>query len=148
MAVDPIAALGTMGGPALMQQARLDAISEAAVPKTDTASISLRAPEGPAGGGQGVLSETGERVYNAIDRMGARIPELSSGADAQIVREKQALLPSSDAISPGKGDAKLASGEEGLVNLSKAFDHAVFMASVNQVISGISDTARSLIRQA
>ena len=85
------------------------------------------------------------RVYDAIDRVGVDLPSFKATAETRIEREKASMSPASEDISAG---AKAANpGEYGLEMISKAFDHAVFMASVNQVLSGVSDTARTLVRQ-
>jgi hypothetical protein len=85
------------------------------------------------------------RVYDAIDRVGVDLPAFKPTADTQIDREKAAMSPASQDISAGAQAAN--PGEYGQEMISRAFDHAVFMASVNQVLSGVSDTARTLVRQ-
>jgi hypothetical protein len=58
----------------------------------------------------------------------------------KLASQVETLNPTTDgALTPAK-DNKVEA-------LSKTFDHAIFMAMVNQVISGVSDTSRTLIRQ-
>jgi hypothetical protein len=131
MSIEAVAAIGKQtAAQAVQQPASLAAqpaqAADAAASQGTT--LSIRAQGASTMQPDGFSSQISTKVYDTIDKA------------------KQNLLPSSDAISPVPKQAK-AEGNSSLENLTKTFDHAVFMAMVNQVISGVSDTSRTLVRQ-
>ncbi|MEM7425500.1 MAG: hypothetical protein AAF441_05360 [Pseudomonadota bacterium] len=94
----------------------------------------------------GMSENIANHVYDTIETIGVELPPVQDTPASKVEKAKQALAPDSKLISAHTADAK-PQGNEALVALSKTFDHAVFMAMVNQVISGVGDTSRTLIRQ-
>ncbi|MCB1457721.1 MAG: hypothetical protein KDJ48_00355 [Nitratireductor sp.] len=111
----------------------------------DGLSLSARSMSVPQDPGLG--SELASKVYDAIDKVGVDIGHFEASGNTAVDKAKAAMSPANSAISPSAGPASPV-GDQGLEALGKAFDHAVFMASVNQVLSGVSDTSRTLIKQA
>ncbi|MEZ5792455.1 MAG: hypothetical protein R3D34_17305 [Nitratireductor sp.] len=130
--------------PVSQEPASLSA-SQQAAPSND--SLSLSARTAPVSQDSGFGDQLASKVYDAIDRVGVDIGRFEASGNSVVAKAKEAMTPSSSGISPANGPATPV-GEQGLAALGKAFDHAVFMASVNQVISGVSDTSRTLIKQA
>lgn len=108
--------------------------------------VNVRSSGTSAVSGENFASELGSRVYDTIDQVGVTLQSpQTSGAEA-LEKARKAITPESAALrAPGTETAQ--TGNDSLKALSKTFDHAVFMAMCNQVISGVSDSARTLIRQ-
>ena len=94
----------------------------------------------------GFTEKAASQVYNTVDNLGVTLPGVEDAVSTALNRAKMELQPASSDISPGTKPAS-PDGNEALVALSKTFDHAVFMAMVNQIISGVSDTSRTMIKQ-
>lgn len=112
-------------------------------------TISVR-PTGASGIEHPSATEAvGSKVYSRLDRLGVELKTASSGQDSAVAEAREKLMPPSDALKPTEQALSTAKGgnSQSVNMLNKAFDHAVFMATVNQVVSGVSDTARTLIRQ-
>ena len=89
-------------------------------------------------------------VHSTIERLGREIDLVETAAPSPAEEAKSALVSSSGDIAPGGPvEAGPVDGpDSNLVMLNKSFDHAMFMAMINQVISGVGDSSRTLIRQA
>ena len=90
-------------------------------------------------------------IHSTVERMGREIDIAEITAPSPAEEAKSSLIPASGEIAPG-GPVETSSVAEGresnIAMLNKSFDHAMFMAMVNQVISGVGDSSRTLIRQA
>ena len=89
-----------------------------------------------------ISDQIANKVYETLDRVGVKLAQ-PAGTSA-VDQAKRDIA--SERLSP-MAEGTTTTEHEGLANLSKAFDHAMFMATVNQVISGVSDTSRTLIKQ-
>ena len=94
----------------------------------------------------GMTENIASHVYDTIDIVGTELPPVKDTPTSKVNKLKEAMSPENKSISANPTVAK-PEGNEALQALSKSFDHAVFMAMVNQVISGVGDTSRTLIRQ-
>lgn len=86
-----------------------------------------------------------DNVYTEMDKM-----TVESGfgkANSPVDTYKTELAPKIDSISPMSKAAAENGPPESVKMLSRTFDHAIFMAMVNQVLSGVSDSSRTLIKQ-
>ena len=135
----PMTADATQPGRPPMQPA-----SPAGDPAAPT--ISIRPAANSTVEAQSIPETVGARIYEAIDAIGVGLKPKVAGDGARVDAAKQKLSPDADVLSVS-GKAPGAGGDEGLDMLNKAFDHAVFLAAVNQVVSGVGDTARTLVRQ-
>lgn len=149
MSIEVVAAIGKQtAAQAVQQPASLAAqplqVADAAASQGTT--LSIRAQGASSVQPDGFSSQISTKVYDTIDQIGVELPKVRSDGATAIDKAKQNLLPSSDAISPVPKQLKVK-GASALENLTKTFDHAVFMAMVNQVISGVSDTSRTLAKQ-
>ena len=86
-------------------------------------------------------------VHTKIDSLAKQMPSNmdSSGKD-EVSAAMRDMSPKEGEISSNTADAGDA-GTQKMDALNKSFDHAIFMAMVNQVVSGVGDTSRTLIRQ-
>ena len=110
------------------------------------ASVDTGAPVAVADGGNGFVNSIADTVFTEIESLSSKVPNFGS-QQSEVTTYKEQLVPSTESISPLQ-DTNIDNGKDKAVEaLSKTFDHAVFMAMVNQVISGVSDTSRTLIRQ-
>lgn len=145
MAIEALASVSTQTvkdarQAALTQPSAMEAPS---APQEPTLSVNVAPPQAQPGGG--FADQMANRIYDAIDRVGVELPRFEASAENRIDRAKEAISPQSETISAGpKAET---SGEDGIAMISRTFDHAIFMASVNQVLSGVSDTARTLVKQ-
>ncbi len=114
----------------------------------DATVISQQPAQASSLGEPGFTVNLSSQVYGTIDRLGVELPAVKGTGNMAVDQAKKALLPENSTISPVKSAQNKPTGNESLVALSKTFDHAVFMAMMNQVISGVSDTSRTLIKQA
>ena len=100
--------------------------------------------EGPLGE---LASQMLGSVHSRVETMSQNLPSsLKAVARDEVSSAKDAMSPKQEAIKPGEADAN-GKTDEAVSSLAQSFDHAIFMAMVNQVISGVGDTARTLIRQ-
>ncbi len=159
MTIPPVGAVGADPSQALKQVAQAaeqKSSSSEVSPTSNATSLSIsnsipaslevapqtsNAPTQP-----GFASSVLDGVYTQIDKLSSQVPnatEQVSPIDTlknQISSKVEGMSPSdATGLSPEK-DSKVDA-------LSKTFDHAIFMAMVNQVVSGVSDTSRTLIRQ-
>ena len=103
----------------------------------------------------GSLGEAASRmmgnVHSTVERLSSQVTVAETAAPSPAEDAKKALTASSPDLAPGgpapvTGD--ITGPDSNLAMLNKSFDHAMFMAMVNQVISGVGDSSRTLIRQA
>lgn len=115
---------------------------------SDMTVLSMQPSQASSIGQPGFAANLSSQVYGTIDKLGVELPQIQGSGNMAVDQAKKSLLPENNAISPVKAGAAKPTGNETLQALSKTFDHAVFMAMMNQVISGVSDTSRTLIKQA
>lgn len=86
-------------------------------------------------------------AHTKIDALAKQMPNKadSAGSD-EVAAAMREMSPKDADISSNAANAGDA-GNDKMDALNKSFDHAIFMAMVNQVISGVGDTSRTLIRQ-
>ncbi len=99
----------------------------------------------------GPLNTMANEVMGRVhDQVATVSQELSSSTQAiprdQVTIAKEDMSAKSDHLRTSVKSAA-DSKEDSHNALAKTFDHAIFMAMVNQVISGVGDTSRTLIRQ-
>ena len=91
-------------------------------------------------------------IHSTVERLGREIDMVETAAPSAAEDAKSALTPQSADLAPGgpaPADGTPIDGpDSNLAMLNKSFDHAMFMAMINQVISGVGDSSRTLIRQA
>ncbi len=98
------------------------------------------------GGNEGFVNSVADTVFTEIETLSSKLPNFG-GDQSAVDAYKQDLVPDNEAISPVKENGLDKGKDDAVAALSKTFDHAIFMAMVNQVISGVGDTSRTLIRQ-
>ena len=146
MAIEAVASVATQNTNALREAAINQAPARQA-PATQAMEPSLTVNVAPPQVQQQPTfgDQMANRIYDAIDKVGVELPKLEMSEGTRVDKAKAQISPQSEEISAGpKAET---SGEDGIVMISKTFDHAIFMASVNQVLSGVSDTARTLVKQ-
>ena len=90
-------------------------------------------------------------VHATVERLSSEVATVETQAPSPAEEAKKALTPQSADLAPGgpaPASADITGPDSNLAMLNKSFDHAMFMAMVNQVISGVGDSSRTLIRQA
>ena len=103
--------------------------------------------------GKAEFQQTLTNVYETIQEYATSNPADPNAAPTDpVAAEKEALLPSPYEIHPtsmAESDTSVTNPvqDNGTEVLVKSFDHAISLALLNQVISGISSTTSSLIRQ-
>lgn len=85
-------------------------------------------------------------VYTKIDELSSKVPNATETA-SPIDTYKNDIASQVESLNPTEGGNLAPQKDDKVDALSKTFDHAIFMAMVNQVVSGVSDTSRTLIRQ-
>ena len=157
--MDPISAIaaaqpgGTGASQALQQTApggaAFDAPRGTIVEAAEVSRSAAVAPSNPMAEGAGRIMGN---IHSTVERLGREIDVVETSDPTPAEDAKAALIAESGDIAPGgpsaPGDASANGADSNLAMLSKSFDHALFMAMVNQVISGVGDSSRSLIRQA
>ena len=150
MAISMLAAVGTPTPVSPMSQFGAGGMSQgvgkAAAPSFQALDLLPKTAAGEGPLGQMAASMLGE-VQTRVSDLQSKLPEsLRGAATDQVSSAKSEMTPKQTAISPT--DANGLDGKNSAINsLSATFDHAIFMAMVNQVISGVGDTARTLVRQ-
>ena len=153
MTIAPVGAVGVEPTQALKQLAQVSGqnIYSSQIASTEAvnsypASHDVAAPVSNAPSGPGFVDSFVDNVYSQIDKLSSKLP--TTGTDqTQVDQYKNAIAAEGDTINPLQ-ETTLKDGKNSAVDaLSKTFDHAIFMAMVNQVVSGVSDTSRTLIRQ-
>jgi len=85
-------------------------------------------------------------VYTKIDELSSKVPNASESS-SPIDTYKNSVASQVETLNPTEAGNLSPKKNDKVEALSKTFDHAIFMAMVNQVVSGVSDTSRTLIRQ-
>ncbi|MEM7289687.1 MAG: hypothetical protein AAF412_04840 [Pseudomonadota bacterium] len=149
MTVEAIQSVGSEASKAIqqyMQTGAQPAPAESTAVNSFPAAAETPAPVGEVAAPDSFLGNVADTVYTEIDALGSKLPTFA-GEQSAVSSYKESLVPTSESLSPME-TTKIDNGKDDAVAaLSKTFDHAVFMAMVNQVISGVSDTSRTLIRQ-
>lgn len=94
----------------------------------------------------GFASSVLDGVYTKIDALSSKVPN-STESTSPIDAYKNSMASQVEGLNPSEAGELSPKKDDKVEALSKTFDHAIFMAMVNQVISGVSDTSRTLIRQ-
>ncbi len=146
MAIEAVASVATQNTNALREAALNQApAKEAPAAQAMEPSLSVNVAPAQVQGQPGFADQMANRIYDAIDKVGVQLPQVEASTQSRIDKAKAEISPQSEEISAGpKAET---SGEDGIMMISRTFDHAIFMASVNQVLSGVSDTARTLVKQ-
>ena len=85
-------------------------------------------------------------VYTQIDKLASKVPDATQ-SNSPIDVMKNDMSSKIETLNPSEASGVKPAKDNKVEALSKTFDHAIFMAMVNQVVSGVSDTSRTLIRQ-
>lgn len=85
-------------------------------------------------------------VYTKIDELSSKVPNATEST-SPIDTYKNSMASQVENLNPTEAGNLTPQKDDKVEALSKTFDHAIFMAMVNQVVSGVSDTSRTLIRQ-
>ena len=156
--MDPISAITTAQLTAMQsgtQAAQATAVQAApdAPRGTQVEAAEISRANGPEAGSP--LSDAAGRImgniHSTVERVSREIDIVETAAPSPAEDAKNALTPASADLAPGgpvEPGVQAADGPDGnLALLNKSFDHAMFMAMINQVISGVGDSSRTLIRQ-
>ncbi len=157
MTIAAIGAVGAEPSQALKQTAELSNASSGSAKTTGaenftlgnsipSSSVEVAQQASSAPSQPGFANSILDGVYTQIDRVSSKVPDTSKAA-SPIDTYKSKIVSEIDSLSPSETTGpKLEKGDT-IQALSKTFDHAIFMAMVNQVVSGVSDTSRTLIKQ-
>ncbi len=85
-------------------------------------------------------------VYSQIDKLSSKVPNATEKS-SPIDTYKNDMASKVETLNPSETSGLQPKKDDKVEALSKTFDHAIFMAMVNQVVSGVSDTSRTLIKQ-
>lgn len=162
MTIAPVSALGADPSQALKQATNAVQNQGASAGRVDTASAaptanitlgnsipaSIDVAQQPTSGTTkpGLANTVLDGVYTQIDQLSSKLPQSTKEA-SPIDSYKNKIASQVETLNPTTDGALTPSKDNKVEALSKTFDHAIFMAMVNQVISGVSDTSRTLIRQ-
>ena len=147
MTIAPVQAVGSSPTQGLQQLAQ--AAANAPTPEaTSSAPVSIESSVSQAqpSNETGFVDSVMDTVYTEIDRLGSQVPAASK-LETPISAMKSQMAASGESINPMEASSIQNPKDEAVTALSKTFDHAIFMAMVNQVVSGVSDTSRTLIKQ-
>jgi len=155
MTIAPIGSVGAEPSQALKQAADTAGTNPAGKSATvenytlgNSIPASVDVAQQASGGSSqpGFMNTVLDGVYTQIDQLSSKVPnaaEKSSPVDVM----KNDMVSKVEGLNPSENSGLKPKGEDKVEALSKTFDHAIFMAMVNQVVSGVSDTSRTLIRQ-
>lgn len=149
MSITPIQAAGSGPSQALQQMAQAGSQTPQTSPTSATelpASIEVPNQSAQSINQNGFVDSVLDSVYSEIDKLGSKMPAAASKESA-VGAAKDGMASQGESTSPMKESSLKDPKNEAVTALSKTFDHAIFMAMVNQVVSGVSDTSRTLIRQ-
>ena len=151
MAISMVAAVGTPKPVSPMSQFGAGGMSQgpskaATAPSFQALDLLPKTAAGEGPLGQMAASMLGE-VQTRVSDLQSKLPEsLRGAATDQVSTTKTEMTPKQTSIAPTSANGP--DDKNSAVNsLNATFDHAIFMAMVNQVISGVGDTARTLVRQ-
>lgn len=149
MSITPIQAAGASPSSQALQQ-MAQAANQTSQPPAGAAempaSVEMPSTSVQAGSETGFTDSVLDSVYTEIDKLGSKMPAAST-TESAVGSFKDQMASKADSISPLEASSIQDPKHEAVSALSKTFDHAIFMAMVNQVVSGVSDTSRTLIRQ-
>lgn len=157
----PISMVPNVGGPSLPKppvQTPVNAGGQAGQPSANMApsnmpSTTFQAAELIPSGAQSagplaeIVSNALSNTHTKIDNLAQQMPNKGQSAGKDEVGAAMRDMSPSNADISAAGEAGGNAQQDSLSALNKTFDHAIFMAMVNQVISGVGDTSRTLIRQ-
>ena len=157
--MDPIAAVtSTTAQPQQAQLMQVQAAMEASMPaaqagpSVEAASVARSAEAQAATPVADAAERVMGNIHSTVERLSREVDIVDTTAPSPAEDAKNALMPESGDLAPGGPMATKATSGTGpdsnLAMLNKSFDHAMFMAMINQVISGVGDSSRTLIRQA
>jgi len=149
MSISPVQAVGNDAAKAVQQYMQNHAQSApGAAESINGVPSALETPTEVAsvGNSDGFLNSVADSVFTEIETLSSQLPSFG-GDQSAIDAYKQGLVPESETLSPMTENGLNKGKDDAVAALSKTFDHAIFMAMVNQVISGVGDTSRTLIRQ-
>lgn len=155
MTIAPVGAIGAEPGKAMEQLAKLasnnqqtSAGSSSAVGQGNEipATVEVQSTATAKSTEPGFTSSVLDSVYTEIDKLSSKVPD-AVGKTSPIDTYKNDMASQIETLNPQAEGALKPESNDTVAALSKTFDHAIFMAMVNQVVSGVSDTSRTLIRQ-
>jgi hypothetical protein len=125
------------------------ALSSGSVAPVNDLTISVRPTGASTVESPGLSESLSSAIYDKVSQLDTELKSNMRFDAGGFDAAKAAQMPASDLLSPAARPAGMQTNapSEGITMLNKAFDHAIFMASVNQVLTGVSDTSRTLIRQ-
>ncbi|MEO0327124.1 MAG: hypothetical protein AAF217_00860 [Pseudomonadota bacterium] len=110
-------------------------------------SLEIPSQSSSSASSSGFTDSVLDSVYVEIDKLSSKVPT-NKASDTAVDAYKKDMAAKADSITPIKETGLDTEKADAVTALSKTFDHAIFMAMVNQVVSGVGDTSRTLIRQA
>lgn len=158
MTIAPVGAVGADPSQALKQAAQAvdtQASSTSSATPSDAsltignsvpASIEIAPQLSNAPTQPGFASSVLDGVYTKIDELSSKVPNATESS-SPIDIYKNSMASQVETLNPTEAGNLSPQKDNKVEALSKTFDHAIFMAMVNQVVSGVSDTSRTLIRQ-
>ena len=156
MTIAPVSAVGASPSQALKQAVQAPATQAANTPASSVNSLSIgnsmpaslevapqisNTPAKP-----GFATSVLDGVYTQIDKLSSKVPDAAEKS-SPIDTMKNDMVSKVESLNPSETSGLKPQKDDKVEALSKTFDHAIFMAMVNQVVSGVSDTSRTLIRQ-
>ena len=145
-----ISAIGAIGGNSPLANQQIAQANNSANPGFSVsempASATAQASPVSPNSGPGFVDTVLDSVFTEIDRLGSQVPAIE-GEDSVVSSMKNDMASQGESTNPTQSTGLKDEKHEAVIALSKTFDHAIFMAMVNQVVSGVSDTSRTLIRQ-
>jgi len=145
-----IAAVGAVGAdPSQAIKQATQAVENQAgssVSASPSASIEVTPQLSNAPTQPGFASSVLDGVYTKIDELSSKVPNATESS-SPIDVYKNSMASQVETLNPTEAGNLSPEKDNKVDALSKTFDHAIFMAMVNQVVSGVSDTSRTLIRQ-
>lgn len=159
MTIAPVGAVGADPSQALKQatqaaENQVGSNSSAPTAKADNitlgnsipASVEIAPQTSNAPTKPGFANTVLDGVYTKIEELSSKVPN-STEQSSPIDTYKNSIASQVETLNPSEAGSMSAKKDDKVEALSKTFDHAIFMAMVNQVVSGVSDTSRTLIRQ-
>lgn len=153
MTVAPVGAVGAEATQVISQMSQMlnqSASQQASAPtnvaQAPTVTLDAQLGQSQAPQAPGFSETVLDNVYSQVESLSTKVKDLSP-KDSAVDQFKESMTPGLESISPTVDQGVKSTKDEAVKALSKTFDHAIFMAMVNQVVSGVSDTSRTLIRQ-
>ena len=156
MTIAAVGAVGASPSQALKQAAQAPTAQAASSPASNANSLSIGnsvpaslevAPQiSNAQSKPGFATSVLDGVYTQIDKLSSKVPD-AAAKSSPIDTLKNDMVSKVESLNPSETSGLQPQKDDKVEALSKTFDHAIFMAMVNQVVSGVSDTSRTLIKQ-